>query len=72
VPVEPLDQYIVRQCQRATSPAQRKIGTRTSDRATFGSRLPPRNGVVTLCIFTSPCKNIRDQSRREIGEFLDV
>ncbi len=72
MPVEPLDQYIVRQCLTRDLACSKEDRDKDIDRATFASRLPPRNGVVTLCIFTSPYKNIRDQSRREIGEFLDV
>jgi adenylylsulfate kinase len=41
-------------------------------RVTFVSKLLTRNGVFVLTSFISPYREIRDQARREIGNFIEV
>jgi len=72
VPVERLDGDIVRQSLTRDLGFSKEDRDKNIERVTFVSKLLTRNGVVTLCAFISPYKNIRDQSRREIGEFLEV
>ena len=72
VPVERLDGDIVRQSLTRDLGFSKEDRDKNIERVTFVSKLLTRNGVVTLCAFISPYKNVRDQSRREIGEFLEV
>jgi adenylylsulfate kinase len=39
---------------------------------TFVSKLLTRNGVIVLTSFISPYAEMRDNARRQIGEFLEV
>lgn len=70
--VERLDGDIVRQ------DLTRDLGFSKSDRdenirrVTFVSQLLARNGVIVLTSFISPYREMRDQARRKIGEFLEV
>jgi sulfate adenylyltransferase/3'-phosphoadenosine 5'-phosphosulfate synthase len=72
VPVERLDGDIVRQSLTRDLGFSKEDRDKNIERVTFVSKLLTRNGVVTLCAFISPYKSVRDQSRREIGEFLEV
>jgi ATP sulfurylase/adenylyl-sulfate kinase len=72
VPVERLDGDIVRQSLTRDLGFSKEDRDKNIERVTFVSKLLTRNGVVTLCAFISPYKAVRDQSRREIGEFLEV
>ena len=42
------------------------------ERVTFVAKLLTRNGVAVLCSFISPYRARRNQSRQEIGEFIEV
>ena len=70
--VERLDGDIVRQS------LTRDLGFSKADRdenirrVTFVSKLLTRNGVFVLTSFISPYREIRDQARREIGNFIEV
>jgi adenylyl-sulfate kinase len=70
--VERLDGDIVRQ------DLTRDLGFSKADRdenirrVTFVSQLLTRNGVIVLTSFISPYREMRDQARRKIGEFLEV
>jgi adenylyl-sulfate kinase len=70
--VERLDGDIVRQS------LTRDLGFSKADRdenirrVTFVSKLLTRNGVFVLTSFISPYRDIRAESRAEIGEFLEV
>lgn len=70
--VERLDGDIVRQ------DLTRDLGFSKADRdenirrVTFVSKLLTRNGVVVLTSFISPYAEMRDNARRQIGEFLEV
>jgi sulfate adenylyltransferase/3'-phosphoadenosine 5'-phosphosulfate synthase len=72
VPVERLDGDIVRQTLTRDLGFSKEDRDKNIERVTFVSKLLTRNGVVTLCAFISPYALVRDQSRREIGEFLEV
>jgi sulfate adenylyltransferase len=72
VPVERLDGDIVRQSLTRDLGFSKEDRDKNIERVTFVAKLLTRNGVVTLCAFISPYKDIRDQSRREIGDFLEV
>lgn len=69
---ERLDGDIVRQS------LTRDLGFSKADRdenirrVTFVAKLLTRNGVAVLTSFISPYKEIREESRREIGTFLEV
>jgi len=69
---ERLDGDIVRQS------LTRDLGFSKADRdenirrVTFVAKLLTRNGVAVLTSFISPYKEIRAESRREIGTFLEV
>ena len=39
---------------------------------TFVAKLLTRNGVAVLTSFISPYQEIRDEARREIGDFIEV
>jgi len=70
--VERLDGDIVRQS------LTRDLGFSKADRdenirrVTFVSKLLTRNGVFVLTSFISPYRDIRNQARREIGNFIEV
>ena len=72
VPVERLDGDIVRQSLTRDLGFSKEDRDKNIERVTFVSKLLTRNGVVTLCAFISPYALVRDQSRREVGEFLEV
>jgi sulfate adenylyltransferase/3'-phosphoadenosine 5'-phosphosulfate synthase len=72
VAVERLDGDIVRQSLTRDLGFSKEDRDKNIERVTFVSKLLTRNGVVTLCAFISPYALVRDQSRREIGEFLEV
>ena len=71
-PVERLDGDIVRQSLTRDLGFSKEDRDKNIERVTFVAKLLTRNGVITLCAFISPYKPVRDQSRREIGEFLEV
>lgn len=72
VPVERLDGDVIRQGLTRDLGFSKEDRTRNIERVTFVAKLLTRNGVVCLAAFVSPYEEIREYSRREIGEFLEV
>ena len=72
VPVERLDGDVVRQSLTRDLGFSKEDRDKNIERVTFVAKLLTRNGVVVLSSFISPYRAIRDYSRREIGEFLEV
>jgi len=70
--VERLDGDIVRQGLTRDLGFSRKDRDENIRRVTFVAKLLTRNGVAVLTSFISPYREIRDESRREIGTFLEV
>jgi len=70
--VERLDGDIVRQSLTRDLGFSRKDRDENIRRVTFVSKLLTRNGVFVLTSFISPYRDIRAESRAEIGSFLEV
>ena len=70
--VERLDGDIVRQSLTRDLGFSRKDRDENIRRVTFVAKLLSRNGVAVLTSFISPYREIRDESRREIENFLEV
>jgi len=70
--VERLDGDIVRKSLTRDLGFSRKDRDENIRRVTFVSKLLTRNGVFVLTSFISPYRDIRAESRAEIGHFLEV
>jgi len=70
--VERLDGDIVRQGLTRDLGFSKEDRDKNIERVTFVAKLLTRNGVATLCSFISPYRAVRDNSRREIGSFVEV
>ena len=70
--VERLDGDIVRQSLTRDLGFSRKDRDENIRRVTFVAKLLTRNGVAVLTSFISPYREIRAESRREIGDFIEV
>lgn len=70
--VERLDGDIVRRSLTRDLGFSKEDRDENIRRVTFVAKLLTRNDVFVLTSFISPYRDIRDQSRREIGRFLEV
>lgn len=70
--VERLDGDIVRQSLTSDLGFSREDRNENIRRVTFVAKLLTRNGVAVLTSFISPYREIRAQSRQEIGNFIEV
>ncbi len=70
--VERLDGDIVRQSLTRDLGFSKKDRDENIRRVTFVAKLLTRNGVAVLTSFISPYREIRDEARREIGNFIEV
>lgn len=70
--VERLDGDIVRQSLCRDLGFSREDRNENIRRVTFVAKLLTRNGVAVLSSFISPYREIRDEARREIGDFIEV
>lgn len=70
--VERLDGDIVRQSLTRDLGFSRKDRDENIRRVTFVAKLLTRNGVAVLTSFISPYRDIRAESRKEIGNFIEV
>jgi adenylyl-sulfate kinase len=72
IKVERLDGDIVRQSLTRDLGFSKEDRNKNIERVTFVAKLLTRNDVIVLCSFISPYQARRDQSRREIGSFVEV
>lgn len=70
--VERLDGDVVRKSLCRDLGFSREDRNENIRRVTFVAKLLTRNGVAVLTSFISPYREIRDEARREIGEFVEV
>ncbi|MCX8161133.1 MAG: adenylyl-sulfate kinase [Candidatus Saccharicenans sp.] len=70
--VERLDGDVVRQSLCRDLGFSKKDRDENIRRVAFVAKLLTRNGVAVLTSFISPYREIRDEARREIGEFIEV
>ncbi|BAS28097.1 adenylyl-sulfate kinase [Limnochorda pilosa] len=70
--VERLDGDVVRQSLTRDLGFSKEDRDKNIEGVTFVTKLLTRNGVVCLSSFISPYRVVREASRREIGEFLEV
>ncbi|MDP2913828.1 MAG: adenylyl-sulfate kinase [Candidatus Aminicenantes bacterium] len=70
--VERLDGDIVRRSLTRDLGFSKEDRDENIRRVTFVAKLLTRNDVFVLTSFISPYRDIRDQSRQEIGRFLEV
>jgi len=70
--VERLDGDIVRRSLTRDLGFSKEDRDENIRRVTFVAKLLTRNDVFVLASFVSPYRDIRDQSRQEIGRFLEV
>ena len=70
--VERLDGDIVRQSLTRDLGFSKEDRDKNIERVTFVAKLLTRNGVAVLCSFISPYRDVRAQSRAEIGNFFEV
>lgn len=70
--VERLDGDVVRKSLCRDLGFSKKDRDENIRRVTFVAKLLTRNGVAVLTSFISPYREIRDETRREIGEFIEV
>jgi len=71
VKVERLDGDIVRQSLTRDLGFSKEDRNKNIERVTFVAKLLTRNGVAVLCSFISPYIARRDQTREEIGNFVE-
>jgi len=69
--IERLDGDIVRQSLTKDLGFSKEDRNLNIDRVTFVAKLLTRNGVAVLCSFISPYRARRQESRDEIGEFVE-
>jgi len=72
VKVERLDGDVVRQSLTRDLGFSKEDRDKNIERVTFVAKLLTRNGTIVLSSFISPYRAVRANSRREIGEFLEV
>jgi len=70
--VERLDGDIVRQSLTRDLGFSKEDRNENIRRVTFVAKLLTRNGVAVLTSFISPYREIRDEARQEIGNFVEV
>jgi adenylyl-sulfate kinase len=70
--VERLDGDIVRQGLTRDLGFSKEDRDKNIERVTFVAKLLTRNGVAVLCSFISPYRSVRAQSRKDIGNFVEV
>jgi adenylyl-sulfate kinase len=70
--VERLDGDIVRQGLTRDLGFSKEDRDKNIERVTFVAKLLTRNGVAVLCSFISPYRAVRNKSREEIGNFVEV
>lgn len=70
--VERLDGDVVRKSLCRDLGFSKKDRDENIRRVAFVAKLLTRNGVAVLTSFISPYREIRDEARREIGEFIEV
>ncbi len=70
--VERLDGDVVRQSLCRDLGFSREDRNENIRRVTFVAKLLTRNGVAVLTSFISPYREMREQARREIGDFIEV
>jgi len=70
--VERLDGDIVRQGLTRDLGFSKEDRDKNIERVTFVAKLLTRNGVITLCSFISPYREVRARSRAEIGNFIEI
>ena len=69
---ERLDGDIVRQGLTRDLGFSKEDRDKNIERVTFVAKLLTRNGVAVLCSFISPYRQVRANSRAEIGSFVEV
>src|SRR5918912_1481536 len=69
---ERLDGDVVRQSLTRDLGFSKEDRDKNIERVTFVAKLLTRNDVVVLSSFISPYRAQRENSRREIGQFLEV
>ena len=69
---ERLDGDVVRQSLCRDLGFSKEDRDKNIERVTFVAKMLTRNGVVVVTAFISPYKQLRDNARAEIGEFLEV
>ena len=72
IPVERLDGDVVRQSLTRDLGFSKEDRDKNIERVTFVAKLLTRNHTIVLSSFISPFRAMRDNARREIGEFLEV
>jgi adenylyl-sulfate kinase len=70
--VERLDGDIVRQGLTRDLGFSKEDRDKNIERVTFVAKLLTRNGVTVLCSFISPYRKVRERTRQQIGEFVEV
>lgn len=70
--VERLDGDVVRKSLCRDLGFSKKDRDENIRRVAFVAKLLTRNGVAVLTSFISPYREIRDEARKEIGEFIEV
>ncbi|MGQ4875109.1 MAG: adenylyl-sulfate kinase [Promethearchaeia archaeon] len=70
--VERLDGDLVRKSLTRDLGFSKEDRKKNIERVTFVAKLLTRNGVAVLCTFVSPYNEIRERSRKEIGEYILV
>ncbi|MDI6699066.1 MAG: adenylyl-sulfate kinase [Candidatus Saccharicenans sp.] len=70
--VERLDGDVVRKSLCRDLGFSKKDRDENIRRVAFVAKLLTRNGVAVLTSFISPYREIREEARREIGEFIEV
>jgi len=70
--VERLDGDIVRRHLTRDLGFSKEDRDKNIERVTFVAKLLTRNGVAVLCSFISPYRDVRADSRAEIGNFVEV
>lgn len=68
--VERLDGDIVRKSLTKDLGFSKEDRFKNIERVTFVAKLLSRNGVIVIASFVSPYNEIREMSRREIGDFV--
>lgn len=70
--VERLDGDVVRKGLTRDLGFSKEDRDKNIERVTFVAKLLTRNNVIVLASFISPYRAVRDRSRKEIGEFVEV
>lgn len=70
--VERLDGDIVRQGLTRDLGFSKEDRDKNIERVTFVAKLLTRNGVAVLCSFISPYRAVRENTRHEVGNFVEV